>query len=43
MSGQVVYDRAFGTVGRLPQPYTGVRAAQMSPDGRRAYHAELCG
>ncbi|MDM0079426.1 hypothetical protein QTI17_02360 [Variovorax sp. J31P179] len=37
MSGQVVYDRAFGTVSRLPQPYTGVRAAQMPPDGRRAY------
>lgn len=37
MQGHTVYDRAFGTVGNLPQPPSGVRAAQMSPDGRRAY------
>jgi hypothetical protein len=37
MMGNTVYDRAFGTVGRIPPPPKGVRAAQMSPDGRRAY------
>lgn len=37
MSGYKVYDRDFGTVGSVPQPPKGVRAAQMSPDGRRAY------
>lgn len=37
MMGHTVYDRLFGTVGRVPQPPKGVRAAQMSPDGRRAY------
>ncbi|WP_309900328.1 hypothetical protein [Variovorax soli] len=37
MMGRTVYDRAFGTVGQVPQPPKGVRAAQMSPDGRRAY------
>ncbi|WP_431274457.1 hypothetical protein ACQ858_20970 [Variovorax ureilyticus] len=37
MSGYDVYDRNFGHVGSVPQPSKGVRAAQMSPDGRRAY------
>lgn len=40
MGGNAVYDRAFGTVGRVPQPVTGVRAAQLSADGRRAYILE---
>lgn len=37
MSGFTVYDKAFGTVGTVPQPATGIRAAQLSPDGHRAY------
>jgi hypothetical protein len=37
MNGDTVYDKAFGTVGTIPQPASGVRAAQLSPDGRRAY------
>jgi hypothetical protein len=37
MTGDTVYDRAFGTVGQIPQTPNGERAAQMSPDGRRAY------
>jgi hypothetical protein len=37
LNGYTVYDRTFGTVGAVPQPATGLRAAQMSPDGRRAY------
>ncbi|WP_432731582.1 hypothetical protein [Variovorax sp. W6] len=40
MGGDAVYDKAFGTVGRLPQPSTGIRAAQLSADGRRAYVLE---
>ncbi|MGO4395387.1 hypothetical protein AB4Z46_28930 [Variovorax sp. M-6] len=37
MGGHTVYDRSFGTVGTVPQPNEGIRAAQLSPDGRRAY------
>ena len=37
MMGNTVYDRAFGMVGNVPPPPDGTRAAQMSPDGRRAY------
>jgi len=37
MNGYMVYDRAFGSVGRVTQPSSGVRASQLSPDGRRAY------
>ncbi|WP_429611978.1 hypothetical protein [Variovorax sp. W2I14] len=35
-SGETVYDRAFGTVGTLPL-VNDMRAARISPDGRRAY------
>ncbi|WP_155403756.1 hypothetical protein [Variovorax paradoxus] len=35
-SGSAVYDRAFGTVGNLPQ-VNDLRTARLSPDGRRAY------
>lgn len=36
-NGYAVYDRAFGSIGTVPQPASGVRAAQLSPDGQRAY------
>ena len=36
-NGYTVYDRAFGTVGTLPATPYGLRAAQLSPNGRRAY------
>jgi len=40
MGGNAVYDRAFGMVGRVPQSTVGLRAAQLSADGRRAYLLE---
>ncbi|HEX7866929.1 MAG TPA: hypothetical protein VF555_18395 [Variovorax sp.] len=40
MGGSAVYDRAFGTVGAVPQSAVGLRAAQLSADGRRAYLLE---
>ena len=38
MAGLTVYDRSFGTIGSVPSSVrSDMRAAQLSPDGRRAY------